>query len=131
MKYYEQLIDKRVFGYPALAEIISENQNTIYSLIRVYLQKHYVEQVKKGLYVAVSVETGAPVASRFEIGIHILEQGYISHHSAFEYLGFTNQMMHTVRYREADGSAHFPLMGISISAFRSGLSRACFRKKTE
>lgn len=68
MKYYEQLIDERVFGYPALKEIISENPNTIYSLLREYLQKHYVEQVKKGLYVAVSMETGAPVASRFEIG---------------------------------------------------------------
>lgn len=97
MKYYEQLIDERVFGYPALKEIISENPNTIYSLLREYLQKHYVEQVKKGLYVAVSMETGAPVASRFEIGSHILENGYISHHSAFEYLGFTNQMMHTVQ----------------------------------
>lgn len=97
MKYYEQLIDKRVFDYRDLEKIISENPNTISSLLRDYFHKSYIEQVRRGLYVAVSMETGAPVANRFEIGSHILEEGYISHHSAFEYFGFANQIMYTVQ----------------------------------
>ena len=129
MKYYEQLIDERVFGYPELTKIISKNQNTIYSLIREYLQKHYVEQVKKGLYVAVSMETGAPVASRFEIGSHILENGYISHHSAFEYLGFTNQIMYTVQVSGSGRFRPFSFDGYQYQCFQERIKQGVFQKE--
>ena len=73
MKYYEQLVDKRIFSYQDLIEIAGSNRNTISSLVLRYLQKGYIEQVRKNLYVAISMETGTSIANRFEIGCHILK----------------------------------------------------------
>lgn len=131
MKYYEQLIDERVFDYPVLTKIISENKNTVSSLIQDYIQKHYVEQVRRGLYVAVSMETGAPVASRFEIGSRILENGYVSHHSAFEYLGFTNQMMHTVQVSASGRFRQFSFDGYQYLYFPERIKAGVLQKENK
>lgn len=97
MKHYERLVEKRIFSYQDLQELLGDNRNSIASTLLRYKEKGYIEQVKKNLYVAVSMETGTPIANRFEIGSHINEGAYISHHAAFEYYGVTNQMMHVVQ----------------------------------
>lgn len=123
------MIDERVFDYLALKAIISENENTISSLIREYLKRDYVEQVKKGLYVAVSMETGAPLASRFEIGSYVLKSGYISHHSAFEYFGYTNQMMHTVQVSGSGRFRPFTFDGYQYQCFQERIKPGVLQKE--
>lgn len=129
MKYYKQLMEQRVFGYKDLSKIISENQNTISSLVRDYIRKHYIEQVRKGLYAVVSMETGAPAANRFEIGSHIIEGGYISHHSAFEYFGFTNQMMHHVQVSGRVRFRSFSFDGYEFQSFQERIKTGVLRKE--
>lgn len=47
MKYYEQLIDERVFGYPALAEIISEIQiNFLINAVYIWEKANAIFQVQ-------------------------------------------------------------------------------------
>lgn len=129
MKYYEQLMEQRVFDYKDLSEIISENQNTISSLLRDYIRKHYIEQIRKGLYVVVSMETGAPAANKFEIGSHILEGGYISHHSAFEYFGLTNQMMFTVQVSGKGRFRPFSFDGYEYQSFRERIKEGVLQRE--
>lgn len=129
MKYYEQLVEQRVFDYKDLSEIISENQNTVSSLVRDYTRKHYIEQVRKGLYVVVSMETGAPAANRFEIGSHIIEDGYISHHSAFEYFGFTNQIMYNVQVSGSGRFRPFSFDGYEFQSFKERIKTGVLWKE--
>lgn len=129
MKYYEQLMEKRVFDYKDLSEIISENQNTVSSLVRDYVRKNYIEQVRKGLYVVISMETGASVANRFEIGSRILQGGYISHHSAFEYFGLTNQMMYTVQVSGDGRFRPFSFDGYEYQSFQQRIKEGAIQKE--
>jgi predicted transcriptional regulator of viral defense system len=42
------------------------------------------------------METGLAVANRYFIGSHITEKAYLTHHAAFEYYGYTNQVFYEV-----------------------------------
>ncbi|MCE5225020.1 MAG: hypothetical protein LLG05_04095 [Porphyromonadaceae bacterium] len=45
---------------------------------------------------AISMETKGPVANRYLIATNILRDNYVSHHSAFEYYGYANQVFYEV-----------------------------------
>jgi len=131
MKYYEQLVDKRIFSYQDLMEIVGGNRNTISSLLLRYLQKGYIEQVRKNLYVAISMETGAGIANRFEIGCHALEEGYISHHAAFEYYGLTNQMMYQVQVSGSKRFRTFSYDGYEFHYFPERITDGVVQKEND
>lgn len=97
MKYYEKLIDKRIFDNKDVQAIVGGNSWTATSILSQYQKKGYIEKIKKNLYVAISMETGESVANRFEIGSRLASGGCISHHAAFEYYGYANQIMYTVQ----------------------------------
>jgi len=129
MKYYEQLVDKRIFSYQDLIEIAGSNRNTISSLVLRYLQKGYIEQVRKNLYVAISMETGTSIANRFEIGCHVLKDGYISHHAAFEYYGLTNQMMYQVQVSGNKRFRTFSYDGYEFHCFSERIADGVVQKE--
>ena len=84
MKYYEQLVQLGCFTKKDV-EQLTGNSGTTYSLLQNYKKKGYIEQVKRNLYAAISMETKQPAATRFQIASHIKSDSYITHHSAFEY----------------------------------------------
>ncbi|MDR1000327.1 MAG: transcriptional regulator [Clostridiales bacterium] len=95
MKYYKELLRQRCF---TRADVIAltGSEGAANSLLHDYQKKGYIEQVKRNLYVAVSMETEQSAASRYYIGSHITEGSYLSHHSAFEYFGCANQVFYEV-----------------------------------
>jgi predicted transcriptional regulator of viral defense system len=93
LKYYKELTELQCFTR-ADVERITDNAKTADSLLTNYQKKGYIESVKRNLYVAVSMETGQAVASRYRIASHITDGAYISHHSAFEYYGYANQVFY-------------------------------------
>lgn len=48
------------------------------------------------MYTCTSGEMGAPVANRFQIASHIAPTSDVSHHTAMEYYGITNQVYYDV-----------------------------------
>ena len=60
------------------------------------LKEGMVYKIRKGLYTCTSGENGGPVANRFQIASAITESSYVSHHSAFEYYGTTDQVFYEV-----------------------------------
>lgn len=48
------------------------------------------------MYTCISGETGAPVANRFQIASKITPTSYVSHHTAMEYYGITDQVYYDV-----------------------------------
>ena len=95
MKYYKELTEIQCFTR-ADVESMTGNIETANSLLTNYQKKGYIESVKRNLYVAVSMETGQAVPSRYRIASHIADGAYISHHSAFEYYGCANQVFYEV-----------------------------------
>ena len=95
MKYYEELIDKKVFDYNDIVGITG-NKGTANNLIYRYKEKGYIKSIKRNLYTVISLETKQSVANKFEIGSNITDSSYISHHSAFSYYGITNQVFYEI-----------------------------------
>lgn len=55
-----------------------------------------VTKIRNNMYTCISGETGAPVANRFQIASHITPTSYVSHHTAMEYYGITDQVYYDV-----------------------------------
>jgi predicted transcriptional regulator of viral defense system len=95
MKYYKELLDMGCFSWEAAWDMVG-SPNTASNLIQGYLKKGYIRRVKRNLYVAVNLADDMPVANRFVIASHVTPGAYVSHHSAFSYYGYTNQVSYDV-----------------------------------
>lgn len=91
MKHYEKLLEKGCFSRESLAELVG-TPSTAKSVIDEYQKKGLIERVKRNLYVVISMETKQPVLSRYQIGSSLFPDACISHHSAFEFYGYGNQV---------------------------------------
>lgn len=95
MKYYEDLLLLGCFSRKD-AENLTGNKKTADSMLRDYLQRGYIERVRHDLYAVISFDTKQPVLSQYQIGCCIFPDAYLSHHSAFEYYGYANQVFREV-----------------------------------
>lgn len=95
MKYLEQFSLKRVFDFSYVVEITG-NVDLASGIVQNYLSKDYITRVKKNLYVATSLETGGSIPSKFEIASNITNSSFVSHHSAFEFYGYQNQVYNEI-----------------------------------
>jgi predicted transcriptional regulator of viral defense system len=82
-----------------------------------YQSKGYVLQVKRNLYVAVNLADRQPVASKFRIAGRITPSAYVSHHAAFEYYGYANQVSYQVEVSSETPFAAFSFDGNAYVCF--------------
>ena len=61
-----------------------------------YVKKGYIKRIKHNLYCLISLETNDSIADKFLIASSITETSFISHHSAFEFYGYYNQVYNVV-----------------------------------
>ena len=95
MKYLEQFSLKRVFDFSYIVDITG-NIDLASGIVQNYLSKDYIKRVKKNLYVATSLESGGSIPSKFEVASNITNSSFVSHHSAFEFYGYYNQVYNEV-----------------------------------
>lgn len=95
LELYRELALNPVFSVNAFAQRYSSRDSARSALKRL-LRAGLIERVRHGLYVCLSATTGEPMATRFQIASAITPTSYVSHHSAFEYLGIANQVSHEV-----------------------------------
>lgn len=112
MKYYEELLEKGCFSRDELAELTG-SKAAAQSLIYDYQRKNYIERVKRNLYVAISLETKQPVCNRYRIGSCLFEDACISHHSAFEVYGYSNQVFYECYVATESRFADFEYDGVT------------------
>jgi predicted transcriptional regulator of viral defense system len=91
MKAYENLLKLGCFSLNEAIHL-SKNPKTAESALYSLKKRGLVKSVKRNLYVMISMETGSPVASPYEIASRITESACVSHHSAFEFYGMANQV---------------------------------------
>ena len=114
MKYYEQLLDARCFTRDDVVRITG-GVASANSLLYEYKKRGLIESVRKNLYVAVSLETKQPVASRYLIGSRVSAGAYVSHHSAFEVHGVANQVYNEVFVSSKEKFSSFEFDGTTYT----------------
>lgn len=73
-----------------------DNINSARSAIKRLMKDGMAVKIRNNMYTCISGETGCPVANRFQIASHITPTSYVSHHSAMEYYGITDQVFYEV-----------------------------------
>lgn len=91
MKHYENLLEVGSFSRSQLIDVVG-NAGIANNVIFEYQKKGLIEQIKRDYYVTISLETKQPVLSRYQIGSNMFPDACLSHHSAFEYYGYGNQV---------------------------------------
>lgn len=131
MKYYERLLELAIFSFNDIVKLTG-NKETASTLVRNYQKKGYIKRIKRNLYSAINLETKEPVVNKFEIGSNITDTAYISHHSAFEYHGFMNQVFYEVYVSSESRFNDFSFNGIEYiylgSNFSEGVIRSNYNK---
>jgi len=102
---YKELSQFPVFSIEHVNQF-THNQETSRSVLKRLLQKELVQKIKRNLYSCINPATGLIIATRYQIASALTKTAYISHHTAFEFYGLTNQVYYEVycssqsRFRE-------------------------------
>jgi predicted transcriptional regulator of viral defense system len=118
LKYYGDLLAMGCFTREEVSSLVG-NYNTAGTLIKNYLRKGYVRRVKRSLYVAINLADNQPVVNKFRIATHVTPTAYVSHHAAFEYYGFANQVSYEVEVSSETPFSVFEFDSITYAYFAS------------
>lgn len=113
MSLYFELLQKPIFSVQDIAdryEKISGARSAIKSLVR----QGMAVKIRNNMYTCISGETGNSVANRFQIASSITSTSYITHHSALEYYGVTDQVFHEVYVASLKPFSEFDFDGYSF-----------------
>ncbi|MDO4452840.1 MAG: type IV toxin-antitoxin system AbiEi family antitoxin [Lachnospiraceae bacterium] len=95
MNLYFELLKKPIFNMEDV-NVFYNNMDSARSAIKRLMKGGMVVKIRNNMYTCISGETGAPIANRFQIASHITPTSYVSHHTAMEYYGITNQVFYEV-----------------------------------
>ncbi len=117
MERYRELAALRCFTHKDMIQLAGSESAATWQ-IKSYLQKGYIERIRRDLYAVISMETGQPIPNRYQIASRVTDDACISHHSAFEYYGYANQVFYDmyfatekrVRPFSYDGINYYPLI---------------------
>ena len=91
MERYKELAALRCFTHDDMVQLAGSESSAVWQ-IKSYLQKGYIERVRRNLYAVISMETGQAIPNRYQIASRVTDDACVSHHSAFEYYGYANQV---------------------------------------
>lgn len=95
MKYLTELTKRKIFNYQDFVTIVGDS-NLAKNTLQNYLEKGYIKRIKHNLYGVVSLETNECIVNKFLIASNITDTSFVSHHSAFEFYGYYNQVYYNV-----------------------------------
>lgn len=106
---------KELSKYPVfnmeMIEKLTGNLKTAYSAINRYIKKGYVIKVRNNVYSPVDLSTGLMLANKYQIACALREDAYLSHHTALEYHGLSNQVFNEVYVSSQSRFNHFEFQG--------------------
>ena len=97
MDLYKELTALRCFTHRDMVQITGSESAAQWQ-IKNYLKKGYIGRVRRDLYAVISMETEQPIPNRFQIASRISDDACVSHHSAFEFYGYANQVYYDVYF---------------------------------
>ena len=121
MKYYEEFLKLGCFSFEEAVSVVGLEASAK-SLLQQYTKKGYVLKVKRGLYAAVNLLDREPVANKFVIASKVMDTAVVSHHSAFEYYGYANQVSYDVSVTSASKFNTFSFNGFQYRRMTTGIA---------
>ena len=97
MDVYKDLAALRCFTHSDMIKITGSESSAQWQ-IKNHLKKGYIERVRRDLYAVISLETNQPIPNRFQIASRVSDDACVSHHSAFEFYGYANQVFYDVYF---------------------------------
>lgn len=125
---YKELAMLSVFSLLDV-EKLTGNKKTAYSLLYRLMKKGLVKKVKSNLYTCVNAATGEVIASRYQIACACNSSAYISHHTAFEYHGVTNQLFYEAYVSSDSRFRAFEFEHVNYKYIASKLSDGVIKPK--
>lgn len=123
MKYINELTKLKIFTFNDLINIVGD-KILANATITNYLTKGLIKKIRHNLYSVVSLETNECVADKFLIASNITDTSFISHHSAFEFYGYYNQVYNIVNVSSISKynpfefeDNHFSLIKVNSDSF--------------
>jgi predicted transcriptional regulator of viral defense system len=95
MNLYFELLKKPIFKMEDVNQYY-DNIDSARSAVKRLMREGMAAKIRNNMYTCISGETGQPVANRFQIASNITPTSYISHHTAMEYYGITDQVFYEV-----------------------------------
>lgn len=95
MNLYYELLQYPIFSMKEV-NVLYSSERTARVALEKLIKGNMVLKIRNGLYTCVSGENGGSVANRFQIASAITSSSYVSHHTAFEYFGITDQVFYEV-----------------------------------
>ena len=121
MKLYFELSKKSVFKMEDV-NVFYNNMDSARSAIKRLMKDGMVAKIRNNMYTCISGETGAPIANRFQIASHITPTSYVSHHTAMEYYGITDQVFYDVYVSSESSFRDFTFDGYTYCYVASKIS---------
>lgn len=110
MNLYFELLRKPVFRIEDVNRYYN-NVDSARSAVKRLMRDGMAAKIRNNMYTCISGETGAPVANRFQIASSITPTSYVSHHTAMEYYGITDQVYYDVYVSSETGFRDFEFDG--------------------
>lgn len=95
MNIYFKLLNTPVFSISDVDKYY-HNISSSRSAVQRLMKAGMVKKIRNDMYTCVNGENGMAVANRFQIGSSINDGACISHHTAMEYYGITDQVFYDV-----------------------------------
>ena len=95
MKYYEDFLKLRCFCFDEVVKTVGSEKAAL-SILRQYIKKGYVVKIRRGLYSAINLLDHEPAASQYLIASKLTDTAVVSHHAAFAYHGYSNQVSYEI-----------------------------------
>jgi predicted transcriptional regulator of viral defense system len=112
MRHYAALLRLRCFTRADVVALTG-SEKAADSLLTSYRKRGLIDLVRRGLWVALGLDDGQPVASRYRIATAVGPEACVSHHSAFEFHGVANQVYYETFVSSARRFAPFEFDGVS------------------
>lgn len=95
MNLYYELLKHPVFTIEHVNQYYN-NIESARSAVKRLLRNGLAAKIRNNLYTCISGETDAPLANRYQIASALTSTSYLSHHSAMEYYGISDQVFYEV-----------------------------------
>ena len=141
MNIYFEMAKHPVFTIEDV-NLFYHNMNSARSAVKRMIATAKALKIRNNLYTCISAESGGPVANRFQIASAINGTSYVSHHTAMEYYGISDQVFYDVyvssksefRNFEFDGYTYYFVKanldeGVETPSFSGGI-RVTDRERT-
>lgn len=122
MDIYKEMAKHPVFSIADVNQYYN-NVGSARSAVKRMMQYAKALKIRNDMYTCISMEHDGPIANRFQIASAISESSYISHHTAMEYYGISDQVYNEVYVSSETRFQDFEFDGYTYRFIKSRLTK--------